>query len=261
MQVRAQDAKAALDAASAALGVANLRSIEFSGRGFDYIFGQPYDASAPYPLIVVFHGTGDHINWGELYAGFEGRNAIRVYPEATSVNGWGAADVPFFMPLYDQLTSHLCVDKARVFAAGSDSGGTFASILGCEYASVLRGVAMSGTREPRVGTPDGMYPLDVTMRTCTGRVAAVVIHSPKDNVVGPQHGPKTRDFFLALNHCGTETIAVPFPISVANCVQYQACDAGFPVDWCEHSDPTYNSSYHGWPGFAASVSWGLFSSY
>jgi hypothetical protein len=39
----AQNAKAALDSAAAALGATNLRSIEFSGRGFDFMFGQAYD--------------------------------------------------------------------------------------------------------------------------------------------------------------------------------------------------------------------------
>ena len=53
IQLRAQDAKATLDAASAALGAGNLRSIEFSGRGFDYIFGQPYDANSPWPRFAV----------------------------------------------------------------------------------------------------------------------------------------------------------------------------------------------------------------
>ena len=53
IQLRAQDGKASLEAASAALGAANLKSIEFSGRGFDYIFGQPYDASSPWPRFAV----------------------------------------------------------------------------------------------------------------------------------------------------------------------------------------------------------------
>ena len=46
---RAQDAKTALDAAATALGAANLRSIQFSGWGSDYIFGQPYDGNSPWP--------------------------------------------------------------------------------------------------------------------------------------------------------------------------------------------------------------------
>jgi glyoxylase-like metal-dependent hydrolase (beta-lactamase superfamily II) len=46
---RAQDAKTTLDAASAALGAASLRSIEFSGRGSDYMFGQAFDGNNPWP--------------------------------------------------------------------------------------------------------------------------------------------------------------------------------------------------------------------
>ena len=49
----AQDAKSVLDAAAAALGAANLKSIEFSGRGSDYIFGQPYDGNSPWPRFSV----------------------------------------------------------------------------------------------------------------------------------------------------------------------------------------------------------------
>jgi len=46
---RAQNAPPALDAAATALGTARLTSIEFSGWGSDYIFGQPYDAHSPWP--------------------------------------------------------------------------------------------------------------------------------------------------------------------------------------------------------------------
>src|SRR5262245_28508623 len=50
---RAQNAKAALDAAASALGATNLRSIEFSGRGFDFMFGQAYDPNSPWPRFGV----------------------------------------------------------------------------------------------------------------------------------------------------------------------------------------------------------------
>src|ERR1051325_1009432 len=53
IQLRAQDAKASLDAVGAALGAAGVRTIEFSGRGFDGTFGQPYDANAPWPRFAV----------------------------------------------------------------------------------------------------------------------------------------------------------------------------------------------------------------
>jgi len=50
---RAQNARAALDAAAAALGATNLRSIEFSGRGFDFMFGQAYDGNSAWPRFSV----------------------------------------------------------------------------------------------------------------------------------------------------------------------------------------------------------------
>ena len=53
MPARAQNVKAALDAAASALGATNLRSIEFSGRGFDFMFGQAYDGNSPWPRFSV----------------------------------------------------------------------------------------------------------------------------------------------------------------------------------------------------------------
>jgi glyoxylase-like metal-dependent hydrolase (beta-lactamase superfamily II) len=45
--------KAAIDAAAAALGATSLRSIQYSGMGSDYIFGQGYDGSYPWPRFTV----------------------------------------------------------------------------------------------------------------------------------------------------------------------------------------------------------------
>jgi glyoxylase-like metal-dependent hydrolase (beta-lactamase superfamily II) len=49
----AQDAKTVLDAAAAALGATNLRTIQFSGRGSDFMFGQAYDGGTPWPRFSV----------------------------------------------------------------------------------------------------------------------------------------------------------------------------------------------------------------
>ena len=49
----AQEASSILEAAAAALGASNLRSIEFSGRGSDYVFGQSYDGGSPWPRFSV----------------------------------------------------------------------------------------------------------------------------------------------------------------------------------------------------------------
>lgn len=49
----AQDAKATLEAAAAVLGATSLRTIEFSGWGSDYIFGQAYDGNSPWPRFYL----------------------------------------------------------------------------------------------------------------------------------------------------------------------------------------------------------------
>ena len=50
---RAQDGKAVLDASAKALGATGLRTLEFSGWGFDYVFGQAYSGRVPWPRFNV----------------------------------------------------------------------------------------------------------------------------------------------------------------------------------------------------------------
>ena len=50
---RAQDGRAALDAAATALGVANVRTLQLSGWGSDFIFGQAYDGNSPWPRFYL----------------------------------------------------------------------------------------------------------------------------------------------------------------------------------------------------------------
>ncbi len=221
-----------------------------------------YDASKPYPVLMMFNPTGNPISWAEGNAGFEKTGPkeawIRVYPTmADNGNGWGASDVAFFEPFYQQIIDSYCVDKARVFAAGESSGGDFASILGCEYGDKIRATAPCSTK------PVSGYALDVpSKRQCKGEVTAVVIHGKNDNVVTPANGPKTRDFYAALNHCGMTTMPVPdYTDTLSNCVMYQGCDAGYPVYWCNHTDPNYSNTNHGWPAFAPKFLWALFSTY
>jgi polyhydroxybutyrate depolymerase len=232
-----------------------------SGHQYYVKLPSGYDANKPYPVIIMFNPTGNPITWAEQNAGFEKNGAkdaaIRVYPHpANQSNGWVASDVSFFMPLYTQITGAYCIDKARVFAAGESSGGDFSSILGCEYGDVVRGVAPAATKDV------SQYPLDTSRRQCKGEVTAIVIHGKNDNVVGPANGPKTRDFYTKLNHCGTTTQPVQgYTDTLSNCLLYQGCDEGFPVYWCNHTDPEYSGTNHGWPKFAANMVWSTFSAY
>src|SRR5262245_59597065 len=50
---QAQESRSALDAAAAALGMARVQTIQFSGWGSDFIFGQAYDGNAPWPRFYL----------------------------------------------------------------------------------------------------------------------------------------------------------------------------------------------------------------
>lgn len=220
-----------------------------------------YDANTPYPVMFMFHPTNNPLNWAEQNAGFESIESkdtwIRVYPGAgNNASGWGASDVSFFEPLYDTITANFCVDRERVFASGESSGGDFSSILGCEFAHLIRATAPCATK------PVNGYPLNADSRECTGQVAAVVIHGAMDNVVGPENGPATRDFYTALNNCSSSSQPVEgYTDNLSNCVLFDGCDDGYPVYWCQHQDPEYGNTNHGWPRFAARMLYETFSAY
>jgi hypothetical protein len=80
--------------------------------------------------------------------------------------------------------------------------------------------------------------------------------------VGPENGPLTRDFYRALNHCTSMSQPVTgYTDTLSNCVEFQGCDSGFPVFWCQHTDPEYSNTNHGWPRFAARFLFEKFSTY
>lgn len=221
-----------------------------------------YDPAKAYPVMMMFNPTGNPISWAEQSAGFEKTGPkeawIRVYPTmANNAGGWGAGDVAFFQPFYDQIISSYCVDKSRVFAAGESSGGDFASILGCEHGDKVAAIGPCATK------PVNGYGLEVPVtRKCKGATTAIVIHGKNDSVVTPANGPKTRDFYAALNHCSTMTTPVMgYTDTLSNCVMYQGCDPGHPVYWCQHTDPNYSNTNHGWPAFAPKFLWELLSKY
>jgi polyhydroxybutyrate depolymerase len=218
-----------------------------------------YDNATPYRVIFGFHPSGNPIDWAEKNLGFDktdaATQAIMVYPKSAG-NGWEQVDIALFDPLYDQIINNYCVDKARVFATGESSGGDYSSVLGCEKADKVRAVG------PTAAKPMAGVGLNPNSRTCVGIASAYVIHGKNDSVVGADAGIQTRDFHLAKNHCGTMTVPVEgYTDTLSNCVEYQGCDEGYPVFWCQHTDPEYSNTNHGWPKFAGRFLWEKFSQY
>jgi len=230
-----------------------------SGHQYYVKLPASYDPDTAYPVLMVFHPTGNPIDWAEKSAGYEATSAkdeaIRVYPHSSG-SGWEATDVTFFAPFHEQILSDFCVDETRVFAAGESSGGDFAGVIGCEHADKLRAIAPCATK------PVSGYPLDAGSRNCTGQVASIVIHGKNDNVVGTANAEPLKNFYREVNHCDETGDPVEgYTDTLSNCVKYQGCDEGFPVYFCYHTDPEYSGTNHGWPKFAGKMTWATFSEY
>lgn len=169
-----------------------------------------------------------------------GDRAIMVYVKSVAGNGWNAAEevqpnVDIFEALYPRVLEDYCVNPSEVFAIGHSSGGFFSNILACRFPERFRGI----------GSVAG------ATQECSGQVPAILVHGVSDTVVGFQRGVASRDGYLAGNGCSQGTQ----PVGIDACVAYQQCSDGLPVQWCEHSEPTYSDgngpTNHGWPSFAS----------
>jgi poly(3-hydroxybutyrate) depolymerase len=202
-----------------------------------------YDGTTPLPLIFGFHGRARTFrDFAEVDATLIqselGSRAIMVYPQAQGGEGWtNELELPpsleFWNELYRRMLAQYCVDTTHVFAVGHSSGGFFSNVLACRHGERLRGI----------GVVAGTLPES----NCSGYVAAILIHGVSDTVVVPPRGELARDYWLTRNGC-TPDIE---PGSDSHCVDYQGCEPGLPVAWCEHDEPTYEDTNHGWPTFAS----------
>lgn len=227
-------------------------SLTIRGAQADYLITLPpnYDPNIPTPLIFGFHGRGrTHVQFQTVDAGQIqaelGSRAVMVYMKSQGGTGWNnPAEVPpsveFFEALYPQVLGSYCVDTAQVFVIGHSSGAMFSEILACRFGERFRGVAaIAGRQEETNCAP--------------GRVPALLIHGTTDTVVPFADGLESREFYLARNGCDASTAVG----AVSPCVTHQGCDAGLPVQWCQHTEPTYTdantgqTTNHGWPSFAS----------
>jgi poly(3-hydroxybutyrate) depolymerase len=225
-------------------------SLNIRGAQADYLVTLPpnYSPDTPTPVVFAFHGRNQtHIQLQtQDAANIEtelGSRAIMVYMKSQGGPGWNFAEevppnVEFFDTLYPQVFDSYCVDTSKVYAVGHSSGGYFAIILACRYGDMFRGIgSVAGALQETA---------------CTGdRVAGMFIHGATDTVVANSGGRAARDLAISTNACQNTTV----PGAVAPCVAYQGCAEGYPVEWCEHTEPTYlvngMPTNHGWPSFAS----------
>ncbi|HTV24637.1 MAG TPA: hypothetical protein VMG12_38360 [Polyangiaceae bacterium] len=231
------------------------QTIEVDGETRSFILDLPsdYDEGTPYPLLFGFHGRGfsaaefRSADYGNLLS-VAGDDAIVVHPDALGdpEQAWDTEsqdDVRFFDALLEELSDGLCVDEARVFAAGHSSGGYFTNLLGCERGDRLRAIAPVAGGGPfgDGGAPD-----------CAGPVSAWIAHAEDDETVLFQNGENSRDYWLESDDCDEDRFD---DVSPSPCVAYEGCGAGLAVNWC-----VYDGG-HDWPSFGARGIWSFFQQF
>lgn len=195
---------------------------------------QNYDGNRPHRLFFTWHWLGgnasDVVNLG--YYGIKAESdgsAIFVSPQGLGgggdgTTGWWNAngeDVQFLDEMMQRLLNNLCIDPQRVFSTGFSFGGMMSNTIGCQRSSVFRAIApMAGNLMGRCANNDAVP------------IAFFGVHGDADSGVTTQSGRDARDIIVARNHCRDETRPAggSFP---DYCIEYEGCDAGYPVFWCE----------------------------
>jgi hypothetical protein len=227
--------------------------IDVGGTMREYILKVPagYDPMRPYRLVFAFHGgqyDAESVDQGGPpgsgpYYGIEtlaGGSTIFVAPQALS-GSWtdqGGRDIAYVNAMLTRFKADLCIDQSRIFATGFSFGGIMTIALGCANDGTFRAIA----------------PMSANIRaTCDGDqpVAYWSSHGTNDPTIMIATGRTARDEFIGRNGCTMTTM----PGDRDGCVNYQGCDAGFPVTWCEFT------GVHEPAPYAGAAIWAFFSQF
>ncbi len=219
-----------------------------------------YDARAPLPLVLMFHGGGGGSLQFELASArmdpiADRERFIAVYPDGTGVlktwNGGGCCgyavandvdDVGFVRALLDHLEDVLCIDRRRIYATGMSNGAILTHRLACEVSDRIAAIApVAGTDNSATCAPTRAVPL-------------LTIHGSADGHVPWQGGqgcglagvsfrsvPDTMERWRTRNGCAGVASEPYFRQGEGTCEATRGCDAD--VILC-----TIEGGGHNWPG-------------
>ena len=214
-----------------------------------------YPADQPLPLVIAFHGrTNDNARLRSYLELEEAapRPAIFVYPAARQAIGggftWadsnGRPDLALFDGIVAAIGRSYCVDRSAVFLVGHSLGATFANDLACARATEIAGV----------GTVAG----GITQRRCVGRVPALLLHNPRDELVPLAEGDRARDVLLGA------PIATAWPVAegLHDFACLRAGSEPAPLHWCLYQQSTTSRGRyypHQWPDGASGLIMSFFA--
>jgi polyhydroxybutyrate depolymerase len=212
-----------------------------------YWFPTRYDGQAPMPLIMAYHAAGNgndqlrDITQDSALA----EHFVMAFPKSQG-NGWSLdADSLGIEARFADLEQNYCIDMSRVFATGHSSGAQLIVQQQCRGDARYHAIAPVASS---AYCPSWAHP-----------TSALVIHGvdDKERAKTNQDADGRKDLapYLSSNQCSTGT--EPYEQAGCSssgrqvepgCVQYTGCAR--PTIWCQHDDPHYSMTNHGWPCFA-----------
>lgn len=159
----------------------HLRKLSVQGRERQYYMYVPQSAargSTPSPAVVMIHGCGSSPQKFEMESGMNvaasERGYINVYPEGTTTRtslGWNAGfgscqtdpelnDVDFMRAVLLDMIDTVCIDPARIFAAGFSNGGQMTFNLTCELPNAFAAFSVTG-----MGQTSDTYPANCGLKS------------------------------------------------------------------------------------------------
>ncbi len=193
-----------------------------SARSYRVHVPNGYDAAKPTPLVMSFHGSSKTALEQEMYSGLvpiaDRERLILVTPEGSGFpQAWQIAglyddasldDVVAAREIVEATKKTLCIDAARVYAAGLSNGAEMASQVGCYLPEVFAAVA------PVAG---------VVYQGCDGRPMPVIsFHGTEDYNVPFQTVRPAMSAWANHNGCSNEQDIVPLTEHVSR-ESYRGC--------------------------------------
>jgi poly(3-hydroxybutyrate) depolymerase len=223
-------------------GMADIYTAGYTHRKYCTRLPENFDSTKPYPVVFYGPGCGATACEGSSFNGLEDVFIVQgiagadardenIVPSNGSPGCFQAGkegtgdspEGPYFDQVMAEVEDAYCIDKGKIFAAGTSSGAWLSNYLACARGNVIRGTAAdSGGLQFEHGT-------------CTG--GAAVMELPGDSTNNKDQegrdigsGP-ARDMFIQLNGCSaTPTSTMSFG-PANNCEVYGDCAS--PIVWCD----------------------------
>jgi poly(3-hydroxybutyrate) depolymerase len=203
-----------------------------------------YDASRPYALTFVFHGSGasssDSYSWGLQRAAGASAGAIFVFPDGIDYRQYGIGwddsnagyDLPFFDNMLKDLKAGYCIDSSRVFVAGFSWGGDFVIALACNRGGQIRAVAANSASDEFKDTSNYMTYQNLPCPTRRHPPVRFQHAQDGDDAFPPPDFATTSKLFRYLNSCtGASASAQSTPTRSGSradsCVAFNGCSSEY----------------------------------